>query len=55
VHEGRRSLLLRHANFNGVMGKNSRARVGFDACMFMLHKTFGARRAGAPPPAPTAV
>lgn len=35
-----------HANFNGVMGKVRAAELGFDACMFMLHKTFGAPKGG---------
>ncbi|WP_201752650.1 aminotransferase class V-fold PLP-dependent enzyme [Sphingomonas changnyeongensis] len=30
-----------HANFNGVMSKIRARDLGFDACMFMLHKTFG--------------
>jgi len=34
-----------HANFNGVMGRLSARELGFDACMFMLHKTFGAPKA----------
>jgi glycine dehydrogenase subunit 2 len=38
-----------HANFNGVMGKLRAAELGFDACMFMLHKTFGAPKAGGGP------
>ena len=38
-----------HANFNGVMGKICAAELGFDACMFMLHKTFGAPKAGGGP------
>ena len=38
-----------HANFNGVMGKISARELGFDACMFMLHKTFGAPKAGGGP------
>lgn len=38
-----------HANFNGVMGKVSARELGFDACMFMLHKTFGAPKAGGGP------
>ncbi|MEX0343510.1 MAG: aminomethyl-transferring glycine dehydrogenase subunit GcvPB [Rhizobiaceae bacterium] len=38
-----------HANFNGVMGKLSARELGFDACMFMLHKTFGAPKAGGGP------
>ena len=38
-----------HANFNGVMGRLSAGELGFDACMFMLHKTFGAPKAGGGP------
>lgn len=38
-----------HANFNGVMGKIRAADLGFDACMFMLHKTFGAPKGGGGP------
>ncbi len=38
-----------HANFNGVMGKIRAAELGFDACMFMLHKTFGAPKGGGGP------
>ena len=38
-----------HANFNGVMGRLSARELGFDACMFMLHKTFGAPKAGGGP------
>ena len=38
-----------HANFNGVMDKLSARELGFDACMFMLHKTFGAPKAGGGP------
>jgi glycine dehydrogenase subunit 2 len=38
-----------HANFNGVMGKLCARELGFDACMFMLHKTFGAPKAGGGP------
>lgn len=38
-----------HANFNGVMGKLSAAELGFDACMFMLHKTFGGPKGGGGP------
>jgi glycine dehydrogenase subunit 2 len=37
-----------HANFNGVMGKIRARELGFDACMFMLHKTFGATKGGGP-------
>src|ERR1044072_3946977 len=35
-----------HANFNGVMGKLRARDLGFDACMYMLHKTFGAPKGG---------
>ena len=38
-----------HANFNGVMGRVRAAELGFDACMMMLHKTFGAPKAGGGP------
>ena len=38
-----------HANFNGVMGKLSARELGFDACMFMLHKTFGGLKGGGGP------
>jgi glycine dehydrogenase subunit 2 len=38
-----------HANFNGVMGRLSAAELGFDACMFMLHKTIGAPKGGGGP------
>jgi len=38
-----------HANFNGVMTKLRARELGFDACMFMLHKTFGAPKAGGGP------
>ena len=38
-----------HANFNGVMGKVRARELGFDACMYMLHKTFGAPKAGGGP------
>ena len=38
-----------HANVNGVMGKIRARELGFDACMFMLHKTFGAPKGGGGP------
>ena len=38
-----------HANFNGVMGKMRARDLGFDACMFMLHKTFGGPKGGGGP------
>ena len=38
-----------HANFNGVMGRIRARELGFDACMFMLHKTFGGPKGGGGP------
>jgi glycine dehydrogenase subunit 2 len=38
-----------HANFNGVMSKIRARDLGFDACMFMLHKTFGVPKGGGGP------
>jgi len=38
-----------HANFNGVMTKIRARDLGFDACMFMLHKTFGVAKGGGGP------
>ncbi len=38
-----------HANFNGLMGRVRAAELGFDACMFMLHKTFGSPKGGGGP------
>lgn len=38
-----------HANFNGVMSKVRARELGFDACMFMLHKTFGVPKGGGGP------
>ncbi|MBX3099375.1 MAG: aminomethyl-transferring glycine dehydrogenase subunit GcvPB [Salinibacterium sp.] len=35
-----------NANFNGVMTRLRARELGFDACMFMLHKTFGAPKGG---------
>jgi glycine dehydrogenase subunit 2 len=49
VHEAGALAFYDHANFNGVMGKIRAAELGFDACMFMLHKTFGAPKAGGGP------
>jgi glycine dehydrogenase subunit 2 len=49
VHEAGGLCFYDHANFNGVMGKLRAAELGFDACMFMLHKTFGAPKAGGGP------
>jgi glycine dehydrogenase subunit 2 len=49
VHEAGGLCFYDHANFNGVMGKIRAAELGFDACMFMLHKTFGVPKAGGGP------
>lgn len=49
VHEVGGLCFYDHANFNGVMGRVRAAELGFDACMFMLHKTFGAPKAGGGP------
>jgi glycine dehydrogenase subunit 2 len=38
-----------HANFNGVMSRLRARELGFDACMFMLHKTFGGPKSGGGP------
>ncbi|WP_426169514.1 aminomethyl-transferring glycine dehydrogenase subunit GcvPB [Sandarakinorhabdus sp. DWP1-3-1] len=38
-----------HANFNGVMTRIRARDLGFDACMFMLHKTFGVSKGGGGP------
>ena len=49
VHDAGGLCFYDHANFNGVMGKIRAGELGFDACMFMLHKTFGAPKAGGGP------
>lgn len=49
VHEVGGLCFYDHANFNGVMGRIRAGELGFDACMFMLHKTFGAPKAGGGP------
>ena len=49
VHEAGGLCFYDHANFNGVMGKVCASELGFDACMFMLHKTFGAPKGGGGP------
>ena len=46
---GGRARFYDHANFNGVMGKIRARDLGFDACMYMLHKTFGAPKGGGGP------
>ena len=49
VHDAGGLCFYDHANFNGVMGKLRARELGFDACMYMLHKTFGAPKAGGGP------
>ena len=49
VHEAGGLAFYDHANFNGVMGRLRARELGFDACMFMLHKTFGAPKGGGGP------
>ena len=49
VHRAGGLCFYDHANFNGVMGKIRARELGFDACMFMLHKTFGAPKGGGGP------
>lgn len=49
VHEAGGLCFYDHANFNGVMGKIKARDLGFDACMFMLHKTFGVPKGGGGP------
>ena len=49
VHEAGGLCFYDHANFNGAMSKIRARDLGFDACMFMLHKTFGAPKGGGGP------
>ena len=49
VHDAGGLCFYDHANFNGVMGRLKARELGFDACMYMLHKTFGAPKAGGGP------
>jgi glycine dehydrogenase subunit 2 len=49
VHDAGGLCFYDHANFNGVMGRVRARELGFDACMFMLHKTFGAPKGGGGP------
>jgi len=51
VHEAGGLCFYDHANFNGVMGLTRARDIGFDACMYMLHKTFGASKGGMGPAA----
>jgi glycine dehydrogenase subunit 2 len=49
VHSAGALAFYDHANFNGVMSRLRARELGFDACMFMLHKTFGAPKGGGGP------
>jgi glycine dehydrogenase subunit 2 len=49
VHDAGGLCFYDHANFNGVMSKIRARDLGFDACMFMLHKTFGVPKGGGGP------
>ncbi len=49
VHQAGGLCFYDHANFNGVMSKIRARDLGFDACMFMLHKTFGVPKGGGGP------
>jgi glycine dehydrogenase subunit 2 len=49
VHDAGGLCFYDHANFNGVMGRIRARELGFDACMYMLHKTFGAPKGGGGP------
>lgn len=49
VHEAGGLCFYDHANFNGVMSRLRARELGFDACMFMLHKTFGVPKGGGGP------
>jgi glycine dehydrogenase subunit 2 len=49
VHDAGGLCFYDHANFNGVMSRLRARELGFDACMFMLHKTFGAPKGGGGP------
>jgi glycine dehydrogenase subunit 2 len=49
VHDAGALAFYDHANFNGVMTRLRARELGFDACMFMLHKTFGAPKGGGGP------
>jgi glycine dehydrogenase subunit 2 len=49
VHDAGGLCFYDHANFNGVMGKLRASELGFDAFMYMLHKTFGAPKGGGGP------
>lgn len=46
VHEVGGLAFYDSANFNGVMTRLRARDLGFDACMYMLHKTFGVPKGG---------
>ena len=49
VHDAGGLCFYDSANFNGVMSRIRARDLGFDACMYMLHKTFGAPKSGGGP------
>src|SRR5262249_11337244 len=49
VHDAGGLCLYHPANLNGVIGAIRARELGFDACMYMLHKTFGAPKGGGGP------
>jgi glycine dehydrogenase subunit 2 len=49
VHEAGGLCFYDHANFNGVMSRIRARELGFDACMYMLHKTFAGPKGGGGP------
>ena len=49
VHEAGGLCFYDSATFNGIMSRVRPRDLGFDACMFMLHKTFGAPKGGGGP------
>jgi glycine dehydrogenase subunit 2 len=49
VHDAGGLCFYDHANFNGVMTRIRARELGFDACMFMLHKTFAGPKGGGGP------
>ncbi len=49
VHDAGGLAFYDHANFNGVMTRVRARELGFDACMYMLHKTFGVPKGGGGP------
>jgi glycine dehydrogenase subunit 2 len=49
VHEAGGLCFYDTANFNGVMSRIRARDLGFDACMYMLHKTFAAPKGGGGP------